>query len=437
MAPAAGWYADPRRRFALRYWSGELWSSYVWSGGPVVVDGDGTAPTPSFGRRLARAFRADRASLVFAAAFLGACLGITFLGPWTSGTAAALWLWIGVPPVVLAVFARDHRWAQWLLRGVVALLVVGLLLAAAGYAAGYEDLRAMAVLLALAALAMSLLYVRPLRRLVARVVPVNPNDALHTFALQMVVLWIAYWVGMQLSGSSLDPNSYGQWGVLDPAREDLPILAAALIGAGFLIRRNLPETLERLGLRRPRWDHLVVALVVTELMIVIGVAGDWLTSLWLPGTETQLNDVSAKLYGGFGYNPLPWLVLSCSAGIAEETFFRGSLQPRLGIVLTAMLFAAVHTQYGLSFVLLGVAAGGLLLGLLRKHLSTTCSIVAHVAYDTAATLPIPGWWFLVAFAAHVVMLAIVAWRGRRWIGDRIRSLRRGAPPAERALGSQA
>jgi membrane protease YdiL (CAAX protease family) len=72
-----------------------------------------------------------------------------------------------------------------------------------------------------------------------------------------------------------------------------------------------------------------------------------------------------------------------SAGVGEEVTLRGGLQPRLGIPLTALLFAALHVQYswfgmGLVFAL------GLALGLIRKHASTTAAIVVHGIYDMLA-----------------------------------------------------
>jgi len=39
------------------------------------------------------------------------------------------------------------------------------------------------------------------------------------------------------------------------------------------------------------------------------------------------------------------LLLGLSAGIGEEITLRGALQPKLGLALTSLLFAALHVQY--------------------------------------------------------------------------------------------
>ena len=36
------------------------------------------------------------------------------------------------------------------------------------------------------------------------------------------------------------------------------------------------------------------------------------------------------------------LLLACASGLAEETFFRGALQPRVGLVVASVLFAGLH-----------------------------------------------------------------------------------------------
>ena len=36
--PAAAWYADPTRRFELRYWDGTRWTEHVGRGGIVSKD---------------------------------------------------------------------------------------------------------------------------------------------------------------------------------------------------------------------------------------------------------------------------------------------------------------------------------------------------------------------------------------------------------------
>ena len=107
--------------------------------------------------------------------------------------------------------------------------------------------------------------------------------------------------------------------------------------------------------------------------------------------------------------PCAIVTLALAAGICEETLFRGALQPRLGILLTSILFASVHTQYGLSFDVIGVFVLSCGLGLLRRFANTTTSIVCHVSYDLLvgigiglALLP----WALLAEVLMVLLLAV-------------------------------
>ena len=70
-----------------------------------------------------------------------------------------------------------------------------------------------------------------------------------------------------------------------------------------------------------------------------------------------------------------------AAGIGEEILFRGAAQPRLGLPLTALLFAAVHTQYTVSPALVHIFVTGLLLGVVRRRANTTTAIAVHASYN--------------------------------------------------------
>jgi membrane protease YdiL (CAAX protease family) len=74
-----------------------------------------------------------------------------------------------------------------------------------------------------------------------------------------------------------------------------------------------------------------------------------------------------------------------SAGEGEEVLFRGALQPRLGIVLTAVLFGALHVQYQVPGMVVIVVIG-LGLGIVKERTSTTFTALVHVLYDIGAFL---------------------------------------------------
>ncbi len=80
------------------------------------------------------------------------------------------------------------------------------------------------------------------------------------------------------------------------------------------------------------------------------------------------------------------LLVSVCAGVGEELFFRGVVQPLLGIWVTSLLFVLLHgylnpfniplTFYGIFMVLvIGV------MGLFTEHVGILTAIIAHVTID--------------------------------------------------------
>jgi membrane protease YdiL (CAAX protease family) len=86
------------------------------------------------------------------------------------------------------------------------------------------------------------------------------------------------------------------------------------------------------------------------------------------------------------------VLISLSAGVVEEWFFRGFLQPRMGIILSTLLFALAHFSYGQPFMLVGVTLLSLVYGLLvRWRQNIWPSIAAHALFDGVQLLIIvPG-----------------------------------------------
>jgi hypothetical protein len=155
----------------------------------------------------------------------------------------------------------------------------------------------------------------------------------------------------------------------------------ALGGVGWRVRRTLPEALERLGVRRPRVQDLLVVPLATLAAFAMNGGLEALQHALFPAQWANDRDVTRALVSSLK----PWAVglLGVSAGVGEEITLRGGLQPRLGIVMTSLFFAALHVQYswyGMATIfLLGMG-----LGLIRKRFGTTTSILVHALYDAAA-----------------------------------------------------
>lgn len=83
------------------------------------------------------------------------------------------------------------------------------------------------------------------------------------------------------------------------------------------------------------------------------------------------------------------LAASLSAGFCEEAFFRGFLQPRLGILFSTVLFVLAHWSYGSPFMLVGVTVLSLAYaGLARWRGNVWAAAAAHAAFDAIQLLVI-------------------------------------------------
>lgn len=80
------------------------------------------------------------------------------------------------------------------------------------------------------------------------------------------------------------------------------------------------------------------------------------------------------------------IFLSICAGVGEEIFFRGAIQPLVGIIPTAVIFVAIHGYFSLKDMKVNIFAAALtafiiLLGWAAQELSLWHAIAGHFAYD--------------------------------------------------------
>jgi CAAX prenyl protease-like protein len=155
----------------------------------------------------------------------------------------------------------------------------------------------------------------------------------------------------------------------------------ALGAVGFLVRRDPRATFERLGLRVPRPAHYLLVLVGMAALYCLNAGSEALQHRWFPDLWDHDQRISRFIAGGLGLGGS--LLLGVSAGIGEEVAMRGALQPRLGLGLTALVFALLHVHYS-WFGMATILMLGLLLGVVRNRTSTTVAILIHSLYDIAA-----------------------------------------------------
>lgn len=115
--------------------------------------------------------------------------------------------------------------------------------------------------------------------------------------------------------------------------------------------------------------------------------------LWLVGGEGALPKSPPAVVPWIAGLPVGVrLLVSLSAGVVEETFFRGFLQPRLGIVLSTCMFALAHVGYGQPLLVVGVFILALIYALLVRWRQTVWpAIAAHALFDGIQLLVIIPW----------------------------------------------
>ena len=118
---------------------------------------------------------------------------------------------------------------------------------------------------------------------------------------------------------------------------------------------------------------------ISQVLRDIGIAlGFWIVAaglLWLFGWLLRIHEngaaIAAMLPHG-GVELACWIALSVTAGICEETTFRGYLQPQFmaltksapaGIILSAVLFGAAHAYQGFRMTIL-ITLYGAMFGIL-------------------------------------------------------------------------
>ncbi len=244
-----------------------------------------------------------------------------------------------------------------------------------------------AIPIAVAGLLGLLLLVPPVQRAIARRLPLRAGSPVAYITLVIGILFLAQQLGSQLAVNILAAlKDSPPLTITDLLFQDIPLLLLAFFAVGLFVRRSFSETLDRLGLRSPpaRYWWLVALLAIPVFMgIAYGI--EWVAGIVTPATQKEVTDVSTVLFSRFN-NPGAIIFLGLLAGVVEEIVFRGALVPRLGIFVTALLFAALHTQYGITFASLEVFVLGVGLGWLRLRSGTLTCIVAHAGYDIAVGL---------------------------------------------------
>ena len=262
---------------------------------------------------------------------------------------------------------------------------------------------------------------KPVRERLSQVIPINPDNPVHSLALVLAIILLGTQVASLAFSDVLAADlQLPPLTIADLAAQELPFLIIAFAGVGLYIRRSFPSSSERLGLVTPSWWHITLALGAAGAFWGLSEASQWLSQLLTPDLTDKVNKTSNHLFGGLG-GPLGIASLALLPGICEEIMFRGALQPRLGLLATAVLFTAIHTEYGLSIDVVTIFVIAIGFGLVRRYANTTSTITCHVAYNLLAAIGLSGTYEVAAGLVVVILLAVTflaIWRDRGLVAAR-------------------
>ena len=135
---------------------------------------------------------------------------------------------------------------------------------------------------------------------------------------------------------------------------------------------------KELGFRKTDFlMDVIYALMFLSLMLlatmIIGVIGHAI------GMEEDMEKVSEVIEQSI---PEYLIVTVLIGSFVEEIFFRGFLQPRVGLVPASVIFGFLHVGYGSLTEVLAATVLGLLLGILfQKRKNIYAPILAHLLFN--------------------------------------------------------
>ena len=176
--------------------------------------------------------------------------------------------------------------------------------------------------------------------------------AMHAVLLLVLAVWLT--LGYQRCGHDAVTVVRSQLGLRTAAGQTVQREIGLGVGAGIAL-----------------WAGVLAVVMLTALMV--GLVG---------GLES-LPSEAPQLVLWMGSLPvLLRVMVSLSAGVVEELFFRGFLMPRVGFGLSNVLFVLAHVNYDQPFLLLGVALLSVAFSLLvRWRGNIWPAIAAHAMFD--------------------------------------------------------
>ncbi len=185
---------------------------------------------------------------------------------------------------------------------------------------------------------------------------------MHAVLFVVLSLWLG--LGFWRCGHGLRAVLGSQLGLRIPAGSSLGRELGLGLGAGVVL-----------------WAGVLATVLIVALFV--GLVG---------GMERLPNEAPKMVLWMGGLPVLIRLLVSLSAGVAEELFFRGFLMPRAGFWLSNALFVLAHLNYEQPFLLLGVALLSVAFSLLTRWRGNVWpAVAAHALFDAIQLLIlVPG-----------------------------------------------
>ena len=301
--------------------------------------------------------------------------------------------------------AKALKWISYglVIALYVGILFLGLLLQVVGFLAptvdpavlpagptmGIDRLPVFALSLWVPAVVGLLLLAAPVRRVFARFTPLDPGSPVQAVALSysavvLLNLLVTLGIGLENLAQALEQQSAAGMSFNSIPllwAQDITMVVLGLVGVGWLSRRSLGSALRRLAIVRPTLAQVGIGLAAGLLMAPVVIGLEYLLSRMGIKAGADVERLTEQIIGPLATSIPGILTLGLAAALGEETVFRGALQPRFGLIFTTLLFALLHSTYGITLATLIVFGVGLVLGLLRMRYNTTTSMVAHATYN--------------------------------------------------------
>jgi uncharacterized protein len=229
---------------------------------------------------------------------------------------------------------------------------------------------------------------KPVRKAISQLIPIEPDNWLHATAIVFAILAVGMSLSTALSVDVVEFSRSSGYGGSTIILQNAIFAISSFLGIGWLSRRNLKESLKRLGIGGlgPKEIALTFAFTAMLFLVVIIIGLITLIAGGHAAVEPieDVEDPTIQILGTITI--LGAIVFAISAGIGEEILFRGALQPRFGIVLTSLVFTAMHIQYFDLVSMSTLFIISVVLGYERKMINTTAAIVSHASYNMVLLL---------------------------------------------------